>query len=285
MLGLGAASDLEVREALGPGFPKHPLHQIVCIGALVAGRQQEGWRVDALGAPRTSDRPEAALIKAFAERVGQLKPQLITWNGHSFDLPVLRYRAMVNPVAAEGLQVRQYFHRFTDDAIDLCDVLGSYVPGVKVKLDEVTKILGLPGKPQGIDGSKVEEMVRAGQLEEVARYCESDVLNTFRVWLIYELFRGTITSEQNTWSERQIRDFVANQKMGQPASVCCGGNVESNMPDRSSTYRMLENFIRAQMRIAHIYQPVMLGELLEHGGRRKNHRYRKSPAKLRPVAN
>jgi hypothetical protein len=47
---------------------------------------------------------------------------------------------MVNRVAAEGLQVRQYFHRFTDDALDLCDVLGSYVPGVKVKLDEVTKI-------------------------------------------------------------------------------------------------------------------------------------------------
>jgi 3'-5' exonuclease len=33
-------------------------------------------------------------------------------------------------------------------------------------------------------------MVSAGQIEEVARYCESDVLNTYRVWLIYELFRG-----------------------------------------------------------------------------------------------
>jgi hypothetical protein len=79
---------------------------------------------------------------------------------------------MVNRVAAEGLQVRQYFHRFTEDALDLCDILGSYVPGVKVKLDEVTKILGLPGKPD-----RVEEMVRGGQIEEVARYCESDVLN------------------------------------------------------------------------------------------------------------
>ena len=59
-----------------------------------------------------------------------------------------------------------------------------------MKLDEVTKILGLPGKPQGVDGSRVEEMVGVGQIEEVARYCESDVLNTFRVWLVYELFRG-----------------------------------------------------------------------------------------------
>ena len=92
-------------------------------------------------------------------------------------------------------KVRQYFHRYTDDALDLCDVLGSYVPGGKVKLDEVSKILGLTGKPEGIDGSRVEEMVRAGQIEEVARYCETDVLNTYRVWLVYELFRGAITAD------------------------------------------------------------------------------------------
>jgi predicted PolB exonuclease-like 3'-5' exonuclease len=216
MLGLGAAPEAEVREALGPGFPKHPLHKIVCIGALVANRQPEGWRVDALGAPHTGERPEAELIKAFAERIGQLRPQMVTWNGHAFDLPVLRYRAMVNRVSAEGLQVRQYFHRFTEDALDLCDVLGSYVPGVKVKLDEVTKILGLPGKPEGIDGGRVEEMVLTGQIEEVARYCESDVLNTYRVWLVYELFRGAITAEQLSWSETQTREFVANRKANNP---------------------------------------------------------------------
>jgi len=216
LLDLGMATEAEVREALGPGFPKHPLHKIVCIGALVASRQPSGWRVDALGAPHTGERPEAELIKAFSERIGQLRPQMVTFNGHAFDLPVLRYRAMVNRVSAEGLQVRQYFHRYTDDAIDLCDVLGSYVPGVKVKLDEVTKILGLPGKPQGVDGSRVEEMVAAGKIEEVARYCESDVCNTFRVWLIYELFRGSITTEELAWSENQIRDFVAHRKTANP---------------------------------------------------------------------
>jgi predicted PolB exonuclease-like 3'-5' exonuclease len=50
--------------------------------------------------------------------------RVFTFNGHSFDLPVLRYRAMVNRVSAGGLQVRQYFHRYTEDALDLCDVLG-----------------------------------------------------------------------------------------------------------------------------------------------------------------
>ena len=221
------AAEADVRQALGEGFPKHPLHKIVCIGALVASHQPEGWRMDALGAPHVGERTEGELIKAFAERVGQLRPQLITWNGHSFDLPVLRYRAMVNWVAAEGLQVRQYFHRYTEDAVDLCDVLGSHVPGVKVKLDEVSKILGLTGKPAGIDGSRVEEMVLAGQIEEVARYCESDVLNTYRVWLIYELFRGSITDKQLEWSEAQICEFVASRKSTNTHLCAAVGIVKS----------------------------------------------------------
>jgi 3'-5' exonuclease len=212
MLDLPNATNADVREAIGPGFPKHPPHRIVCIGALVASRQPEGWRVDALGAPHIGERSEAKLISDFIEKIGQSRPQLITFNGHSFDLPVLRYRAMVHRLSAAGLQVRPYFYRYGEDALDLCDVLGSYVPGAKVKLDEVSKILGLTGKPEGVDGSRVEEMVLAGQIDEVARYCETDVVNTYRVWLVYELFRGAITSEQLDWSERQIREFVANRK-------------------------------------------------------------------------
>jgi predicted PolB exonuclease-like 3'-5' exonuclease len=216
MLDLGDASAADVREALGSSFPKHPLHKIVCIGALIASRQPEGWRIDALGAPHIGERTEAELISAFVDRVGQLRPQLITFNGHRFDLPVLRYRAMVNRVSAAGLQVRPYFHRFSDDALDLCDALGSFSPGARVKLDEISKMLGLTGKPEGVDGSRVEEMVLAGQIEEVARYCESDVLNTYRVWLVYELFRGSITGKELDWSEAQIQDFVANRKSSNP---------------------------------------------------------------------
>jgi predicted PolB exonuclease-like 3'-5' exonuclease len=166
------------------------------------------------------------LISDFIERVGELRPQLITFNGHSFDLPVLRYRAMVNRISAAGLQVRQYFHRYTDDALDLCDVLGSYVPGGKVKLDEVSKILGLTGKPDGIDGSRVEEMVLTGQIAEVARYCESDVLNTYRVWLVYELFRAAITTRELDWSENQIREFVAIRKSTNPHLYSAVGIAE-----------------------------------------------------------
>ncbi len=84
---------------------------------------------------------------------------------------------------------------YTDDALDLCDALGPYGPA-KAKLDEISKILGLTGKPEGVDGGQVEAMVLAGQIEEVSRYCESDVLNTYRVWLVYELARAAITAKE-----------------------------------------------------------------------------------------
>jgi predicted PolB exonuclease-like 3'-5' exonuclease len=105
-----------------------------------------------------------------------------------------------------------------------------------VKLDEISKILGLSGKPEGIDGSRVEEMVNAGQIEEVARYCESDVLNTYRVWLVYELFRGSITAKEIDWSERQIRNFVAIRKATNPHLSAAVGIEPSIDPDIISTH-------------------------------------------------
>jgi len=210
------ATKADARKALGSEFPKHPLHKIACIGALVAARQREGWRVDSMGAPHIGDRSEAELISTFVQRIGQLSPRLITFNGNSFDLPVLRYRAMVNRVAAAGLQVRPYFHRYLDDAVDLCDVLASYEARAKVKLDDLCKVLGISGKPKGMHGGEVEQLVDAGRIAEVAFYCEVDVLNTYRIWLIYELFRGAIEREQFDWSEAKLREFVATRKSSNP---------------------------------------------------------------------
>jgi hypothetical protein len=95
---------------------------------------------------------------------------------------------------------------------------------------------GLPGKPEGIDGSRVEQMVRAGQIEEVARYCESDVLNTYRIWLVYELFRGAITAKERDWSEAQIRDFVANRKITNPLLCVAVGLVREHTEENSSPF-------------------------------------------------
>jgi 3'-5' exonuclease len=109
-------TDDEIREALGEKFPKHIFHLIVCIGALIAHQDSDRWVVDAIGAPHVGDRSEAELIAAFVDRIAELNPQRVTFNGSSFDLPVLRYRAMTHKVSALGLSARPYFNRYTDDA-------------------------------------------------------------------------------------------------------------------------------------------------------------------------
>ena len=67
-----------------------------------------------------------------------------------------------------------------------------------------------------MDGSRVEEMILAGQIDEVGRYCGSDVLNNYRVWLTYELFRGSINTAELGWSERQVGDYVTTRKAANP---------------------------------------------------------------------
>ena len=137
--GLTGRLDDEVRAEMGDKFPKLIYHSIVCIGALVAQRQDEHWAVLAVGAPNIGERPEREIISAFANKIAELAPQLV--NGASFDLPVLRYRAMVCGVAAPGLAARPYFNRYSEDAIDLCDVLSSFSSQSKPSLHELCRII------------------------------------------------------------------------------------------------------------------------------------------------
>ncbi|MEY9816581.1 putative PolB exonuclease-like 3'-5' exonuclease [Bradyrhizobium barranii subsp. barranii] len=207
--GLSDKTAQEVRDAIGDKFPKHIYHSIVCIGAVVAHLEGDHWTVDAIGAPHVGDRTEPELIAAFVDRIAQLRPQLVTFNGSSFDLPVLRYRAMVHGIAAPGLSSRAYFKRYSTDALDLCDELSSFSSGAKVKLDELSKILGFPGKPDEIHGGEVEQYFRAGRIKEIADYCETDVVNTYRVWLRYELFCGRLSRSSYEASEISLATFLA----------------------------------------------------------------------------
>ena len=209
-------SDVEALELHGDKFPKLPLHQIVCIGALVAERDGDGLRVVALGAPHSGQRTEKEIIEAFVGRIGELRPQLVSFNGHGFDLPVLRYRAMVHELSAPGLTCRSYFNRYSDDCLDLCDALASFDARSKMSLDALCRVLNIAGKPAGIDGSKVGQYVAEGRIQEVAEYCETDIVNTYLLFLRYELFRGHIDNMQHDRSVAMLRDHIKSRHGDKP---------------------------------------------------------------------
>ena len=68
--------------------------------------------------------------------------------------------------------------------------------------------MGMPGKPDGMKGSEVASYFRAGRLKEIADYCETDIINTYRVWLRYELFRGRLSEDEYKKSEQNLADYI-----------------------------------------------------------------------------
>ena len=155
-----------------------------------------------------------------------MNPRIVTFNGNSFDLPVLRYRAMVNGISAPGLAARPYFNRYTDDALDLCDVLSSFASQGKATLHEICKVMGMPGKPDSIDGSEVGRYFREGMIKEIADYCETDIVNTYRVWLRYELFLAGLTRSS----------FNSASRNSENSSSCAGirSRIWMNMAEARS---------------------------------------------------
>ena len=193
----------KIEEAAGEFFPKPMFHQIAAIGVLKARLNQGIWQIERFGAPHRGERSERELIAGFVQSIQGVLPRLVTWNGTGFDLPVLRWRAMLHEISAPALSARKYFARYLDDSVDLCDVLANFDGRSKTPLDFAGRFLGLGGKPAGIDGSKVQELVDTGQFELISAYCERDVLLTYLIWLRFELFSNRLSTEG-------YRDSLAN---------------------------------------------------------------------------
>ncbi|HQV41269.1 MAG: 3'-5' exonuclease, partial [Moraxellaceae bacterium] len=121
------------------------------------------------------------------------------WNGGGFDLPVLHYRALKHGIAAprywdQGEDDREfkfnnYLSRFHSRHTDLMDLIAGYQARAVQPLDQVATLLGFPGK-MGMSGAKVWDAYLDGDVAGIRNYCETDVLNTWLVYLRFQLIRG-----------------------------------------------------------------------------------------------
>jgi predicted PolB exonuclease-like 3'-5' exonuclease len=196
-------------------FLRHPLHRVVAISLVL--RTQARLHVWSIG---DLDSPEADLIQRFFEGVERYTPILVSWNGRGFDLPVLHYRALLQGVSAaryweageldQGFRWNNYLNRFHERHTDLMDVIAGYEPRAYASLHEVATLLGFPGK-FGMSGEDVWKRYLAGDLQGIRDYCETDVLNTYLIYLRYELMRGRQTPESHTAACQALREALEQE--------------------------------------------------------------------------
>ena len=188
------------RQAIGSDFLQLHLQKIVAISCAL--RDKEDFRVWSLGSAADS---EAELIRRFFEGIEKYSPQLVSWNGGGFDLPVLHYRSLVHGIVARrywdmgeddrDFKWNNYLSRYHTRHLDLMDILALYQPRANAPLDELAKLMGYPGK-LGMDGSQVWRAFQAGEIVAIRNYCETDVVNTYLVYLRFQLMRGILDNEQ-----------------------------------------------------------------------------------------
>jgi len=204
------------REETGDSeFLRHHLHRIVAISVVM--RRTDQLKVWSLGDEKSD---EADLIRRFFDGIEKYSPTLVTWNGGGFDLPVLHYRSLVHGIAAprywdtgdldREFKWNNYISRFHWRHTDLMDVLAGYQPRASAPLDGIAQLLGLPGK-LGMDGSKVWDAYQAGRLGEIRDYCETDVLNTYLVYLRFELIRGSLDQPGYDQEVQRVRDLLKTE--------------------------------------------------------------------------
>jgi len=222
LYGLDGLSDMDVarvmfqkrREQTGDSdFLRHHLHRVVAISVVL--RRADSVSVWSLGEPNAD---EAEIIRRFYDGIEKYTPTLVSWNGSGFDLPVLHYRALRHGLSAprywetgaddQSFRWNNYLSRFHERHTDLMDVLSAYQPRATAPLDEIAQLLGLPGK-MGHSGAKVWEQFQQGNLEGIRNYCETDVLNTYLVYLRYELMRGNLDDAGYRREAKLVRDTLA----------------------------------------------------------------------------
>ena len=200
----------------GSDFLPHYLQRVAVISFVL--READKFSVRSLAEPEFT---EAQIIQRFFNGIEKFTPQLVSWNGGGFDLPVLHYRGLIHGVAAarywemgEGdsrdardFKWNNYIGRYHSRHLDLMDVLAMYQPRASAPLDHLAKLMGLPGK-LGMDGSAVWQAWLDGRIAEVRDYCETDVVNTYLVYLRFQQMRGILTTAEHDAEVTLVRESL-----------------------------------------------------------------------------
>jgi predicted PolB exonuclease-like 3'-5' exonuclease len=200
--GLEGLEDAAVAKAMfaqqraegGSEFLPHIQHRVVAIACVLRTREQ--LRVWSLGDPAST---EGELLSRFFDGLEKYSPELVSWNGAGFDLPVLHYRALRSGVQAPrywetgehdpAFRYNNYLNRYHWRHLDLMDVLSGFQGRARASLADMAGLLGFPGK-LGFSGEQVWGAYLAGQLAAIRHYCETDVLNTYLIYLRFQFLRG-----------------------------------------------------------------------------------------------
>jgi 3'-5' exonuclease len=194
-----------------------PLHLQRILVISVVFRNAEGLKihsfVDRDGAS------EGKVVQTFFNSIEKHQPQLVSWNGSGFDLPVLHYRGLRHGVEASkywdmGEDDREYkwnnyISRYHMRHLDLMDLLAMYSPKNNAPLDAMAKLCGFPGK-LGMDGSQVYAQYLAGQTDDIRRYCETDVMNTYLVYCRFQKMRGGLTEAEYEQEIAYVKETLGN---------------------------------------------------------------------------
>jgi len=207
-----AAFEARRQKTGGSDFLPHHQHRVVCISCAL--QSDKGFQVWSL-----CSEDESADVQRFFDGIEHYTPTIVSWNGSGFDLPVLNYRALIHGLRAprfwdtgeddRDFKWNNYISRYHSRHTDLMDVLAMYGRAA-VPLDELAQLMGLPGK-LGMDGSKVWEAYRAGGLDDIRRYCETDVVNTHLVYLAFEHLRGRLSTDVWLAQIGSIRSVLASK--------------------------------------------------------------------------
>lgn len=194
----------------GTMFQPLHLHKIVAISVLY--KNNEKLSLLSLGEESSK---ENELLKYFFSAIDKYQPQLVSWNGKGFDSPVIHYRSLIHGVSSikywdRGEDDREfkwnnYLNRYHDRHLDLMDVLSGFKK--PASLTDIAQLVGAPGK-YGIDGSKVTEYYLDNNFQKIRDYCETDVLNTYFVFLRYQLITNNISKDQYSVLMKEIHDFL-----------------------------------------------------------------------------